>query len=335
MPPIAQEVTVLARDRLLCAGCVEDDFLRAEIDSNGSDGKCSYCGLEGRTFSIDRIADLTEAAFSEHFCRVTREPALDPDIQLEATDDAAIDRAGPSTPGYPVTEVIRQSAGIDETVAEDIRRVLEERHSESEHDSSAVSGGPFDSAALYVRDTPFGLEDEAGWLAFDYGLKSEVRFFNREAETFLASIFRGIDCHRTAGGRPILVSAGPGKEISMLYRARVFQSETELREAINRPERDVGSPPPEKAVAGRMNGAGISVFYGATDADLALGEVQPPVGSKVLIGHFEILQPLILLDLKALERVVDERGSIFDSSYGRRLGRAEFLRVSATVSQSQ
>jgi hypothetical protein len=98
-----------------------------------------------------------------------------------------------------------------------------------------------------------------------------------------------------------------------------------LRLGQKRPERDVG-PPPDKAVPGRMNAAGISVFYGATDADLALGEVQAPVGSKVLIGHFEILQPLMLLDLKALERVVDERGSIFDSNYGRRLKRADFLR---------
>ncbi len=84
---------MLARDRLLCAACVEDDFLRAEIELNGSDGRCSYCDLEGKTFSIDRIADLTEAALSEHFCCVTREPALDPEIQLEATDDASNDAA--------------------------------------------------------------------------------------------------------------------------------------------------------------------------------------------------------------------------------------------------
>ena len=32
---------------------------------------------------------------------------------------------------------------------------------------------------------------------------------------------------------------------------------------MQRPDRDVGPAPSEKAVAGRMNAAGIAVFYGA------------------------------------------------------------------------
>ena len=144
-----------AREQLLCANCVEDNFLRAEIDSNGGDGKCSYCGLEGRALSIERFADLTEAAFSEHFCRVDMDPALDPDIQLETADDVTPDRAGPSAPGRPVIEVIMRYAGVDATIAEDIRRVLAERHPETKQDSSDALGGPFDLAALYVTNTPF------------------------------------------------------------------------------------------------------------------------------------------------------------------------------------
>jgi hypothetical protein len=38
-----------------------------------------------------------------------------------------------------------------------------------------------------------------------------------------------------------------------------------------------------------MNAQGIAVFYGATDASVALAETRPPVGSKVLVGAFEII----------------------------------------------
>jgi len=167
---------------------------------------------------------------------------------------------------------------------------------------------------------------ERDWSLFEESLKRETRYFNRTAEAILTSIFGGIDGHKTINGRPIVVEAGPGKELAVLYRARVFQAEAKLQEAMGRPGRDVGPPPPSVAVAGRMNAAGIAVFYGATDPSVALAEVRPPVGSKVLIASFEVIRPLRLLDLSALELVADEKGSIFDRSYIRRLKRAEFLR---------
>jgi hypothetical protein len=75
-----------------------------------------------------------------------------------------------------------------------------------------------------------------------------------------------------------------------------------------------------------MNAAGISVFYAATDPNVALAEVRPPVGSKVLIGRFGVIRPLRLLDLQALEFLADEKGSFFDQDHVRRLRRGKFLR---------
>jgi hypothetical protein len=73
-----------------------------------------------------------------------------------------------------------------------------------------------------------------------------------------------------------------------------------------------------------MNPHGISVFYGATDPLVALSEIRPPVGSRVVIGRFELLRPLRLLDLEAL-RKLQVKGSIFDRSYLERLQKAKFL----------
>jgi hypothetical protein len=39
---------------------------------------------------------------------------------------------------------------------------------------------------------------------------------------------------------------------------------------MKRPDEEIGPPPPSLAVAGRMNAAGIAVFYGATDPSVAL-----------------------------------------------------------------
>lgn len=75
-----------------------------------------------------------------------------------------------------------------------------------------------------------------------------------------------------------------------------------------------------------MNARGISVFYGATSPDIVLAEVRPPVGSNVALARFNIIRPLRLLDLSALDNV-HERGSIFDTDYANRLARMAFLQT--------
>ena len=73
-----------------------------------------------------------------------------------------------------------------------------------------------------------------------------------------------------------------------------------------------------------MNSQGVSVFYGATDKAVALAEVRPPVGSRVLLGRFEITRRLRLLDIEAL-RKLNVDGSIFDPAYIDKLRKAKFL----------
>jgi hypothetical protein len=74
-----------------------------------------------------------------------------------------------------------------------------------------------------------------------------------------------------------------------------------------------------------MNARGISVFYGANSAEVALAEVRPPVGSQVAIARFEVVRPIRLLDLTAFD-TLRMSGSIFDPAHVGRLKRANFLR---------
>lgn len=164
------------------------------------------------------------------------------------------------------------------------------------------------------------------WNSFERSLKIEARFFSRSAAELLARVFGQIDTLRTKPRHPLVVDAGPGRKLTHLYRARVFQSDEKLEEALCRPDLHLGSPPARLASAGRMNARGISVFYGATNAGVALAEVRPPVGSKVAVAKFEIIRPLRLLDLTALDGVQDG-GSIFDPTLKGRLERVAFLRT--------
>jgi hypothetical protein len=234
-----------------------------------------------------------------------------------------------------VAEVIKEEAGLTEILAEDIRGVLVKHHDKSPDEEDQMTKAleperwenPFDTQARYVRrDSVNAWEFESGWGLFERSLTEQTRHFNRTAEEMLTSVFEGIDELKTTHGRAVIVPAGPGTGLAKLYRARVFQSEDKLEEAMIGPDRHVGPPPSALATAGRMNAAGIAVFYGATSAEVALAEVRPPVGSKVPVGCFEVAQNLRLLDFDALEFVADEHGSIFDPSHIYRLKKAKFLR---------
>lgn len=320
MTSSSQEPSSPAAVRLLCATCIGDQFLRAEVETSGCPGACSYCHRDGTVCAIDQVSDSVEQAISDHFL-LTSWPGDDaPAVSNENPSDDTDDIAGPSAPGVPLLEVIRNAACVDESIAEDLLRPLADRHSSDPDDPLA---GTFEKDALYVPHNPLG---EGHWIRFEESIKTVARFFNPEAGEILARMFHDIDSHGPSYGR-VVVDAGPGTELSVFYRARKFQAETVLREAMAHPDRELGPPPSRIASAGRMNPAGIAVFYGATDAKVALAEVQPPVGSKVLIARFQVLRPLRLLDIEALERVAEDAGSVFDPDYIRRLDRSAFLRI--------
>jgi hypothetical protein len=288
-------------ERRVCSECVEEPFLRAKIETDGSSETCSYCEQKGNTFSIDQIADPVAAIFADVYHHA--EPPE----------------------GRAVLSLIKELTGLDEPAADDVRRTLRERQA-NENPEVGFEDDSFDTGSHYTKYVD-AWEVNWRWRRFEESLKSETRYFNRETEEVLASIFDGIDRYHTFTGRPVVAEAGPGTDFAMLFRARIFfQAERDLREAMKRPDLAIGPPPRSKAVAGRMNATGISVFYGATHSDVALAEVRPPVGSKVLIGCFEVVQPLKLLDLVAIGDLADEDGSLFDEDYRTRLKRAQFLR---------
>lgn len=307
-------------DRKICHHCVGEAYLSALIERDGEVGACSYCkGDEEPCIPIDELAGYIVGAFERHYYRTSPNPDMYESMLLR-DKELAYDF---ERHGEPVLYAIEEAASIDEPAAQDVLDILEEEYSDFE---SAKMGEEceFDADSYYeekaIADHEFAFE----FRAIERSLKSQARFFNQGAEKFLNRIFADLDERTTRDGRPVIVTAGPEAEMRGFFRARVFHDSEELDHALVRPDLHLGPPRSQIARAGRMNAHGISVFYGASNPGVALAEVRPPVGSRALVGRFELVCPVRLLDVEALRSVYAE-GSIFDPAYIEQLALAMFL----------
>lgn len=310
--------------RRICIECIGEKYLAGQLAEVAEEqSECDYCGHDGDTVTIDDLADRISDALDRHYYRTSSEPE---GIDLLAAKEGLWER-----PGEPVASLIAELAQIDDSPAEDIRVVLEERNGNFDTDAPWEEN-PFDDEAQYEEKPVSDDAYQAEWNRFEHALKTENRFFSRTAKATLDSIFGGIRTLRRADGASVIARAGPETEYSLLFRARSFQSNRSLLEALKHPDREIGPPPSRAARAGRMNATGISMFYGATSPECALAEVRPPVGAKVVIGGFHVVRELRLLDIEAMLSIKVD-GSLFDPQHLARLEHAQFLeRLSRRIS---
>ncbi|MCY4381807.1 MAG: RES family NAD+ phosphorylase [Nitrospinae bacterium] len=312
--------------RTLCVNSIEEQFLKAKIDDQGKIGSCHYCKERRKVTTIGQLANEIHGAFEQHYQLTAAEPS---DLEYSLIKETGYVWW---REGEPIVNAIEQAAEINEIVAEDIRKVLEYHHS-GRYSVEIGGEGPYDEEAHYEDAELDDVEYRENWRSFENSLKTKSRFFSAEAEAVLDRIFERLMELRSTDGKSVFVEAGPGTEMTVLYRARVFQTLDELGEALKRPDVQIGPPPATLAKAGRMNANGIAVFYGATKSEISISEVRPPVGSQVVVGRFELIRKMRLLDVSVL-RSAYVKGSVFDPTYIRRLERAKFLRgLSERISQ--
>lgn len=309
-------------DKRICWRCIGEQYLKTKVRSIGEQADCAYCAKEAKTVSILELSEYVRDAFERHY---TRTPIAAPEHEefMHRDGDVTWHREGD-----PAAEAIATAVKINLAPAEDVRVVLESNVEGTPDDYYASVGddeeGEFSEEAHYEEMDADAAELHRRWEQCKTSLRTETRLFNSRAQEILDSIFMGLDGHATRAGRSVIVDAGPGQRIDSLYRARSFQSLIDLQDALKRPDLHLGPPPHGTAKAGRMNAHGIAIFYGARHAKVAIAEVRPPVGSHVLVGRFDIIKPLRLLDVEAF-RSIFVKGSIFDPAYVERLKKAAFL----------
>ncbi|WP_074491248.1 RES family NAD+ phosphorylase [Mucilaginibacter polytrichastri] len=303
----------------VCFKCIGDEFLSEEMSRIGKMKKCAYCKTSRKGYPISHVAHRVHEAFELFYKRTADEM----DRFEEVLHNDSESTFNWERHGDPVEYVIAEALMSENDVAYDIQQYLEDEHADREAAEMQMESG-YQSGSYYQRIDYNDDSWQKEWDDFVASLKTESRYFNQAGARHLADVFSGLEEMVAFDKRPIVTTIGPGTAIPTLFRARIFQSNEKLREALVRPEMQLGSPPSLLANDGRMNARGISVFYGAVDEETALAEVRPPVGSQVAVASFTLLRNLKVLDLTALLDVA-LKGSIFDAVYPRELSRFIFL----------
>jgi RES domain/HEPN/RES N-terminal domain 1 len=302
-------------DVYVCIRCIGDTFLKQEILRDGRDRECDFCGKTRKAWPLDELAERTQGVIEEHFQITPNDPrdegfVYDKEMNWERR-------------GYPIADVIAEIANLKADLAEAVRERLSEKTSYDAFESGDED--PFGSDTYYEEGRPDTHGFRESWEFFRQEVRTRSRFFGRDAQRALDEIFGDLGSLKTWEGTPAIKEILVTDEARFLYRARIAYSESELRDILLDPAKRLGPPPSRDARAGRMNAAGISVFYGATDGDTCTAEVRAPVGSYVVLGRFEIIRPVRVLDLDVLTKVMTA-GSWFDPEFATRSNRAAFLR---------
>jgi len=153
----------------------------------------------------------------------------------------------------------------------------------------------------YVPIRIDGWRHGATWRRFREAILHRQRFFNDPAKAFLAEIFNGIQNQSDINNKPAFYRLAAGDD-QLFYRARLVTDEEQFRAIAKDPAGQMGPPPGNLRRAGRMNAAGIAVFYGATDKETAVAELRPAVGSLITVAAFRVHRSIHVLDLTRFTR---------------------------------
>lgn len=306
----------------ICSECINEPFLSTDIDTDGVRLTCDYCGGTQTCFSLGTITDRTEQAIAEHYVRTLSEPSeMEYSMIRHSDGDYDWDRAGSD-----ILCVIEELLETHREVAGDIQQLLQEKHFDFEaakmgDESEFASGSCYEERGKV--DTGYL---DFMWERFVTSLKTESRYVNHSVSETLDGIFCGVETLRARGKKAVITTAGPGTEVPFLYRARWCRGQDELENMLVSPDRELGPPPHRFSGSNRMSARGISVFYGASSVETAISEIRPPVGCDVVSAKFTIIRPLRLLNLPALESIL-ESGSKLDPDFIRKREQAAFLRT--------
>lgn len=288
-------------EKYVCHYCVADNYVRLQIRKIGNtEQKCSYCERKRLNVSLDHVVSLMNDVFDYYY-----------DCYENIYDSGRGDIA---------QDVICHELGVEFEIAEDIYSCLSDNY----NPYNDYEGEIYNDDFVYRERNYSSGELDYTWGNVTKSLLKETRFFNRDVNDFLDSLFMDIDKFRTKNKiSPIrLLTEG-----DLLFRARVFEDQQEVEKALEQPERNFGPPPSSLARSGRMNAQGISVFYGATSVEVAIAEVRPPVGSIVITAPFVPLEPLKVLDISALDALSFGTGSKFDPQTRKSDERAIFFKT--------
>ena len=191
-------------------------------------------------------------------------------------------------------------------------------------DVGAGSENPYSPGAWFIERETDTSDFRSVWRDFKRETHSRARYFGAITMATLDKIFGNLDSLTTFWDKPVIREIKPDEPEGSIWRARIAYSDLEVKSILKSLGSQLSPPPSDKATAGRMNAEGIPVFYGALEEQTCVAEVRAPVGSFVILGKFDLLQPVRILDLLALSNAYSDV-SQFDPDYIEQRSREAFL----------
>jgi len=286
---------------LLCPECFDNNTLKRrleEIRPNVGRGKCDFHPTR-KGIPVSSICEIVDEVFRNNYAR---------------SDDTG--RGIAATLADTICELT--DAGSEE-IAEAIADCL------AEEDDPNVADGEdmfyaeeFTYEQVTVQDHLHG----ALWRDFRKSIVHGRRFFNDDARTLLAGIFRNIHLQRDLKRNPPVYMLEP-EQAGPVFRARIV-SDDDAQKISEAPVAGLGPAPLLKGKAGRMNVSGIPAFYGSFDLATCAAELRPAVGSKIASAEFKLARPLCVLDMTRF-RKRPKQLDLFARDHVRRLTQWRFM----------
>ncbi len=300
-------------EKFICHACVGEPLLKMEIKRQGTVQTCAYCAKTNhRCVLVKAFAERIDEVYST----VIRLAEETPEV-YEESDRVSWVRNG----DYPGALVVELVEGADDRIGDDVIEALSDLNWSFDDDFDWYDTSN-DAYAIAIPDDP---QYQDAWREFCHSVKHERRFFSTVGKARLDEIFGPILTGKDLGGVKAIRTIGPESDDRFVVRGRLGNLPSEREAIYASPIKQLGPPPADKASAGRMNPAGISVFYGSFEPDTCVAELRAPVGGTAVVGTFEIIRPLRILDLTVLEDARN-RLSWFDAEFFKMDNYTRFIR---------
>ena len=272
LPPEYEMPQVLASGQeLVCADCIENNFIADATASLGASARCSYC-RRGSTHTA-AVHDVFEYVYMSLL-----QEYLDPDRERQRPDaELGLENMSARLDTQDVLNDTGWPLGDDTPLCQDFIATF--RHPWTRRDPY-----PELTSKLSVEGIPVITEDL-------FADRDFVRYFygdDGDDEHALSHMFEQLTQIHEAGHLRLFNSRASE---FVLYRARAAKAKTTASASY------LGSPPPTKASYQRLTKAGETGFYAADDYTTALAEARHQGNSAVFVGRWQTTTQLRYADL--------------------------------------
>jgi hypothetical protein len=289
----------------LCSECIDHEEFSNLIKSEGTEGTCDFAeehGNENPVMDIEAFAHNIDEYIRDNYC-IGEE-------YVYAVEDS--DKPQYATYGDTLDEIISHDLGCyDGSVAEAILSALIHNDNYDVRDGGEPfyddlrNYEPVESVAnrreMAFEDYWYENRVSFQWQDFCKSVIYDTRFFNIKKQ--LDDLFGKIEEYTREGRRPVY-TIGKGKTI---FRARKLSRNLDGKAVKDNPKKELGAPPADIAIAGRMNVQHIPAFYAAFSPEVAMRELQPYISEQIAVGEFTLERNIRVFDFTVFDTLYDEK----------------------------